>query len=159
MTNQTLIEQLKDKKQAKPFGLHNKEAKEIFETARTKNCFVYWTDRIWQTPVSDCFRVEFTYILKPDYKPGSEYVDLKIDLHEGFYGAWSPCKEDESVVLPFRFTHLHYLPSLPEFDCFWLDEGNSYRDGNSYVGPARIAGLMFEGKKVFARFRVCGAEK
>ena len=139
-----LIEQLKKPEKAQPLGLLSGEKQEVFRKARIENCLDF-RGMTWEKP-SHNFHYANTYILNPDYKPESEYVDLEIQLHEGFYGAWSPSKDDESIVLPFRFTHLHCLLSLPGFDHFERDTGQ-------ILLSEHVANAIYSDGKVFARFR------
>lgn len=161
-----LIEQLKDPKQAQPYGLyrtHCPEKAEVLKKAGWKNrlvleegCFTPDYDNIGPADArSNLHRNQFTFILKPDYKPEPEYVDKEIYIKKEAHVEWLGIYKTNyrQDVLPHTFTHLHCLSSLPGFVCFWLDEGDGYHDGNSYVGPARIAGLIEEGRKIYARFR------
>lgn len=154
----TLIEQLKDPKLAQSFGVYEKyfpEKAEIIKKAYPKGCRYFSSfSREWNdVPRGENPTQSDTYILKLDYQPEPEYVDLEIDLHEGWYGVWSPCKDDESITLPFRFTHLHCLPSLPGFFCFWQEEnGEGYKD-TEHISFEVVATAISPDNTVFARFR------
>lgn len=86
------------------------------------------------------------YRLKPDYKPEPEYVDLEIGFEGGFCGFYGACS-DKGILLPFAFTHLHCLPSLPGFVGFFYD------DLNFTARFEEVATKKRDGKNVIARFR------
>ncbi len=150
MTEQNLIEQLKDPKQARPFGLLKKyfpqKARQI-ESAFPDGCLIHSARGEFfemrataREPSLNC-----TYILKPDYQPEPEYVDLEIELlANGFYGA---CKDKKCIgPLPYAFTPLHCLPSLLGFDHF-------VSEGGQTLHLEHIAQTIRISKKVYARFR------
>jgi len=137
-----LIKQLKEPKQAQPFGLLSKEKQIICEIAGKKNCSLYTCDG-WVKPSSGAFSRSTAYILKPDYQPDPEYVDLEIDIEDVFYGVW---RTDDSAFLPYPFTSLHCLPSLPGFYRFFLEDAQT-------LHLEHIAERIHNGAKVYARFR------
>lgn len=144
-----LIEQLKDPKQAQPFGLRTPEEQEALKKAGKENC--RWLSRsgnwIYEEEHKNFpFCIIITYILQSDYQPKPEYVDFEIELDDGFYGARSYTCNYKGVLLPFTFTHLHCLPSLPEFDHFFLE-------GGQIQHLEHIAESIHNGAKVYARFR------
>ena len=92
--------------------------------------------------------------IKPDYQPEQEFVDLEIVKHSQvtveqnwWLGVWKYSDLEEHKFLPHFFTHLHILPSLPNF------EGFKEEHVEGTLAIERIARYIHEGKKVFARFR------
>lgn len=80
MTNTEIIIKLKRKDLAQPFGLLNKEEQEVLKKAG-KNNLLWLTDMcVWISPVAFSIHPNniSTYILKPDYEPEPEYVDIEI---------------------------------------------------------------------------------
>ena len=79
-----------------------------------------------------------------------EYVDLEIvlDNTERWLGVYD---KNCNTFLPFGFTHLHCLSSLPNFKEFWYEteKGNNWY----FTNDGLVATYIDEGKKVFARFR------
>lgn len=142
-----LIEQLKDPKQAQAFGIYQQYYPKKEETLKNagKENLLYHDLPEWRAKKEARFFSYSTYILKPDYQPEPEYVNLEIELEDGFYGAWR-----ERELLPCIFTHLHCLPCLPGFHGFWGDENPKCEDDLAcqYVGRE-----IEKGKKVYARFR------
>ena len=149
-----LIEKLKDKNYVRAFGLMSKEEQECLEKAGKSNCFVF-DGRSWFSMdyYSDKrFHTGCTYAIKPDYKPEPEFVDLEIDedieISTGI--RWLGVHKDEkSSFLPYLFTHLHCLPSLPNFERFHENDD----DEDDFLSIEWIATNIDEGKKVVARFR------
>lgn len=151
MADQSLIKKLKDPEQAQPFGIYEKyfpEKAAILKKANKENCLLL-IDNNWKNLNSGSFCKHMTYTLKPDYQPEPEYVDLEIELDDGFYGACS----DKGILLPFAFTHLHCLPSLPGFFCFWQEEKNEGYKDTEHISPYVVATRIDGGMKVYARFR------
>lgn len=141
-----LIEKLKNKDYVRAFGLMSAEEQKVFEKVDATNCLFYNYHGKWEC--LDLGRSNFlncnTYAIKPDYKPEPEYVDLEIVEYES--GMWLGVYSDMKGI-PHHFTHLHCLPSLPNFECFWYEEqphGMSIED---------VATRISEGHKVYARFR------
>ena len=82
------------------------------------------------------------YRIKPDYQPEPEFVDLEIKS-EQMLGVY----RREHKFLPYNFTNLHYLPSLPNFAGF-------HREGLTVsLDLEYVAKYIFEGKKVYAKLR------
>ena len=149
-----LIEKLKKNKTV--FGLMSSEERECFKKVGKKNCLCFHGGQ-WGGPnnSNDCFNYQFTYAIKPDYQPEPEFVDLEIVRHaEGtveqtwWLGVWA----DKRAELPHAFTHLHCLPSLPNFEGFWHDYDKKM--GRRYFcNITEAAPKISEGHKVYARFR------
>ena len=144
-----LIEKLKKNKTV--FGLMSSEERECFKKVGKKNCLCFHGGQ-WGGPnnSNDCFNYQFAYAIKPDYKPEPEFVDLEIERSDGWLGVskWG----DDAMFLPFEFTHLHCLPSLPNFEGFWHDYDKKM--GRRYFcNITEAAPKISEGKKVYARFR------
>lgn len=128
MNTQEIIEKLKDPKQAQPLCLRSKEEQKILIKAAPKNC-LFLCDRLGWTE---------NYILKPDYEPESEWMDvevkvagIRLQVHVPDRGMWP----------------IQSLPSFVKFIKFWR------ADDESTQAPEDVATLIYEGKKVFARFR------
>ena len=82
-----------------------------------------------------------------------EFVDLEIIEFEQDSGKWlGVLMGGNEIILPYQFTHLHCLPSLPNFEGFY-GEDDLVKGGSVFVFAENIARQISEGKKVFARFR------
>jgi hypothetical protein len=144
-----LIKKLQDKSYVRAFGLMSPEEQQILATAKYKNRFVFisgWVDDFDGVGGRD----EFTFALKPDYQPEPEYVDLEIkqEGHRLAVHSVHPFPVHYYHFMPHNFTPLHCLPSLPNFEGFWV---------NSPSTPCSfeyISRTIRNGKKtVYARFR------
>jgi len=147
-----LIEKLKDKNYVRAFGLMTPEEQECLRKAGPKGGVIMYNDRGWESRSDwnfDCPRI--TYAIKPDYKPEPEFVDLEIKVNTKYpdYEWLGVLDEDCPFPLPHIFTHLHCLPSLPNFDGFY----NKKTDGETRENITWIATLISEGMTVYARFR------
>lgn len=154
-----LIEKLKKKGYVRAFGLMTPEEQECFEKVGKKNCIYLLTNEENEDSWMDgkyshkVFKGDTTYAIKPDYQPEPEYVDLEIERcsdSEGivWLGAWSEehiKPSEKGMKLPYPFTHLHCLPSLPGFDGFEVD-------GNT-IPTEYVASNISVGCKVIAKFR------
>lgn len=149
--DEELIEKLKDKDQAKALGRHSQDTREIFEKAGPKNCLCY-TMAGWKQPTQ--FFMQLEYILKPDYQPEPEYVDLEITNTGRWLGVVIGIGDalnlsDDNSIPYYPFIRLHCLVSLPNFEYFWLKTQAS----DITISFERVAKKRSEGKKVYARFR------
>jgi len=138
-----LINKLKDKNYVRAFGLMTPEEQECFNEIGMKNCEIYRYSK-WNQAVHNIFHTDSTYRIKPDYQPEPEFVDLEIVEYVEWLGVWNT---PESLFLPHQFTHIHGIPSMPNFEGFWV---------NTKSTPASIdyiSQIRHSGKKVFARFR------
>ena len=86
--------------------------------------------------------------INPNYKPEPVYEDIEITQQGAWLGIVRPWAGDYSRF-PFDFTHLHCLPSLPNFDCFWHDNKGAQWN----IAVIHVASKISEGKTVYARFR------
>jgi len=154
-----IIEKLKDKNYVRPFGLMTPEEQECFRKVGIKSCETY-NQAYWQQAVGGCmfeYDQDCTYAIKPDYQPEPEYVDWEIVKgNDNFLGIHRRIFNDPPI--PFSFTHLHCVPSLSGFNCFWHDEGpgiagKGYMHKNSFWSIGLVSPKKAEGKKVYARFR------
>ncbi len=146
---QEIIEKLKDKTKVKAFGLMEPEEREVYKKAGNRNCLYYLVKDSWPSTLSGNFLDANTYIIKPDYQPEPEFVDLEIVMTGGCWlGVW---QEDDSPLPHQNFTQLHCLPSLPNFHCFW--SGEIYTAGRLFWQTGTVASIKANGKKVWARFR------
>ena len=149
-----LIEKLKDKNYVRVFGLMTPEEQECFMKVGKKNCLFYSLGG-WNIGDNEFFVDITTYAIKPDYQSEPEFVDLEIIKYSQgtveqswWLGVWKYSDLEEHKFLPHLFTHLHILPSLPNF------EGFKEEHVEGTLAIERIARYIHEGKKVFARFRV-----
>jgi len=115
-----LIEKLKDPKRAQPFGILSPEEQKCLKKAGKANLISYSRTGWHNTTGEELFKTD-TYAIKPDYHPKPEYVNLEIEeFADGentkWLGVWNT---PEAFFLPHQFTHLHCLPSLPNFDGFY----------------------------------------
>ena len=152
-----LIEKLKDKTYVRAFGLMSPEEQEVLEKVGISNrlvlCHSGWDGDLF--PIRGKQRIHYTYAIKPDYQPEPEFVDLEIVRHaEGtveqtwWLGVWA----DKRAEIPNAFTHIHCLPSLPNFEGFWHDYDKKM--GRRYFcNITEAAPKISEGHKVYARFR------
>ena len=149
-----LIEKLKDNKVGWLFL--NKEERECLKQANLKAAVDNlkfsgeWegSSKGWDLSgpgANEVFRI------KPYYQPESEYVDLEIVSRAcsdiGASGAQWLGVLSSASFLPWNFTHLHCLPSLPNFECFW--KNNPHEE--IYVDI--VARNIRNNYKVYARFR------
>lgn len=148
-----LIEKLKDKTYVRAFGLMSVDERRCFRVVGRTKCGCYVNNR-WNfedTGESNTFDDDCTYAIKPDYKPEPEYVDLEIKVHNDEDIKWLGVYNNDapSGLMPYFFTHLHCLPSLPNFERFYLeDKGVKWP-----TVTEDIATRIDEGETVYARFR------
>ena len=141
-----LIEKLKDPKQAQPFCLRSKEEQEILKKAGKQNCLWVGRDEQWHTTEGVLFAADMCYILKLDYQPEPEYVDIPIIKENG--QGWLGITQQDDTDFPdynYGFIHLHCIPSIPSFEGFWWMAVK--------VAFTDVARHVDEGDKVVARFR------
>jgi len=153
-----IIEKLKDKNYVRAFGLMTPEEQECFKKVGLNNCIRYAGKKVqdeknfWErAPETIHFSLLATYVIKPDYQPEPEYVNLEIVKgNDNFLGIHRRIFSNDPPI-PFSFTHLHCVPSLSNFDQFWWDSDTGTRFGSVCI--ENVARLRAEGKKVYARFR------
>ena len=149
-----MIEKLK--KNEKPFGLLEPEEQAMIKDMMCGGHTLKYIGEKWIALIaldaSCCYPVKSaTYAIKPDYKPEPEFVDLEIRVKSDGTWRWLgvPDCAGNYDWLPHHFTHLHCLPSLPNFaGFFWKDKIIIY---STYID--HVANRIAEGHKVFARFR------
>jgi len=148
-----IIEKLKDKNYVRAFGLMTPEEQELFKKVKKQNCIIYNLGKHWldcQNSKEEFYDIQ-TYAIKPNYQPEPEYVDWEIVKgNDNFLGIHRRIISNDPPI-PFSFTHLHCVPSLPNFDQFWWDSDTGTRFGSVCIES--VARLRAEGKKVYARFR------
>ena len=148
--NKELIEKLKDKNYVRAFGLMTPEEQECLISVGKINCMWYSMHKWQDASDTSGFFDDFTYAIKPDYRPAPEFVDVEITQQGSWLGITRPWAEDYSRF-PYDFTNLHCLPSLPGFRGFWHKGLNdSFIGGDHYE---EIAEMIDEKTKVYARFR------
>lgn len=147
-----LIKKLKDKSYVKAFGLMSDEERQCLRNVGWKNR-IYYADKGW---VTDCdviglssYRWPLTFAIKPDYQQELKFVDLEIEEEGGFLGVY--IKNKWYAELPYAFTHLFCLPSLPNFEEFRYESSPGMTICNSSL--TGVAKRISEGRKVYARFR------
>ena len=142
---QERIEKLKDPKQAQPFWMRTKEDQDILVKAETKNQLVTNPQKFpaWYEP-TDVVKAwpDEVRILKPDYKPEQEYIEIEIevvnkgvwleDAAPGWTGDCSICKAS-----------MH-----KDFVCF------HYIDGSETVVPGNVPNWLRlnPGQTMYTRF-------
>jgi len=95
-----------------------------------------------------------TYRIKPDYQPEPEFEDLEIvKYYQGVakQACWLGVWKEDYDFLPYEFTHLHCLPSLPNFNKFWFTDDLTGKECK--VLYSDVSNARDQGSKVFARFR------
>ena len=85
-----------------------------------------------------------TYAIKSE----PEYIDLEIVEDGCFLGVNQP-KDVAFLRMPFKFTHIHWITALPNFDYFWCDDEKK----RLRIGLETIAGRIRNKHKVYARLR------
>jgi hypothetical protein len=151
MIDTKTLEELKDPKKAQAFGIYKQyhsEKADILEKVGKEN-LLYHDPPEWRQKDRTAFFSFRTYILKPDYQPEPEYVDLEIIKRGGWLGVWRLGNR----FLPKPFTHLYCLPSLPGFQCFWHSNDDKFSQ-HAHVNIDVVASLVRQScHKVYARFR------
>ena len=147
-----LIKKLKDKNYVRVFGLMSPEEQECFRKANNDNAVIMYVSTEgnkaeWHSGKCKFDCPDYTYAIKPDYQPEPEFVDLEIrsDSTNDWLGV--PDCGGNYDWLPYHFTHLHCLPSLPNFVGFHYDEETTVRFED-------VANLIDKKDTVFVRFRV-----
>ncbi len=137
--NKELIEKLKHKDLAQPYCLLTKKEKRILKDAGYKNRLVLQVDGTFFSDAEGNKQNLDVYILKPDYEPEPEWID--IEIVEG--GQWLKLKENQ----PGKPGNTWLLDCVanPRFVGFVSDSG--------WVRLEEIATRIHNGQKVIARFR------
>jgi len=150
--NKELIEKLKIKYYVRAFGLMLPEEQECFREVGKGNCLWYYSNSWSGNSMSDnCFSNHMTYAIRPKYQPEPEFVDLEIIQQGNWLGITRPWAEDYSRF-PSDFNNLHCLPSLPNFEGFYMPDPVA-KDGHEYLFIGTVARNIAKGKTVYARFR------
>ena len=134
-----IIERLKDKKQAQPFGLRSEVEKEVLKTAGKSNTLYYDGVGNWMELTNPSWCIDSTYILKPGYKPKPEYVDVPVENILDLLCVRIGCASDKP---------LYYVPAMPRFMEYYSEPAMECE-----IGWMDIATILHEGNKVYARFR------
>jgi len=144
-----LIKKLKDKNYVRAFGLMSPEEQECFRKANNDNAVIMYVSTEgnkaeWHSGKCKFDCPDYTYAIKPDYRPEPEFVDLEIvqntdraDKWLGVHGA---------LLASYDFVDLHCLPSLPKFVGFHYDKETTARLED-------VANLMDLKETVYARLR------
>ena len=153
--NKELIEKLKIKYYVRAFGLMLPEEQECFKKVGIKNCIIYGgmcgkQGAEWRDTTAE-LQGDFTYAIKPDYQPEPEFQDVEIIQQGNWLGITRPWAEDYSRF-PSDFNNLHCLPSLPNFEGFYMPDPVA-KDGHEYLFIGTVARNIAKGKTVYARFR------
>ena len=145
-----IIKKLQDKKFVRPFGLMEEilpGSHEAYQKAKPINCLVYMSNGAWPTSRPDGFNDTLTYAIKPNYQPGSEYIDLEIKVVDGWLRV---NQKDNALPEPHGSLAIHYLPCLPNFECFWYNFEGVEIEG---ITLTIVSKTIDEGKTVYARLR------
>ena len=135
-----IIEHLKDKSTAQPFGLRTPEEQEIFRKAGKPNVLYYCVDGTWEILTNPDWCCDSTYILRPDYQPEPEYIDIEL-VPDGIF--W---KLKKSMPCCIANDSLRMVPIHRQFVKFRTD--------SNYTRHAGIAtDWANKDEKVVARFR------
>ena len=145
--NKDLINQLKNNEKA--LGLLSIEEKACFEKVGKENCLCY-SESGWQEVGIGTFLKSMIYAIKSDYQPEPEYVGLEIVKCEQDSGEWLGVHSDGFSFLPYQFTHLHCLPSLPSFVGFYYERAGGITPGSIFA--TSVAKKIRQGETVCARF-------
>lgn len=96
-----------------------------------------------------------SFLLEDQSEPRkSEYIDLPIVQIEEWLGVQILLKDEHFDLLPFPFTHLHCLPSLPGFAGFWTRNKDIQCERYIPVPFERVPIERNEGRAVIARFKI-----
>ena len=148
-----LIKKLKDKNYVRAFGLMSDEEQECFKKIKEKNCIKYngcaGRDAVWMQAYSFCSTD--TYAIKPDYETDPDYEDFEIKTFStkrlGISYRQKCFSNPNSIMIP-----LHELPSLPNFEEFWTNSGDSERLRRLLLAE-HVAREIAQSKTVYARLR------
>ena len=142
-----LIEKLKDKEQAMPFWMRTEAEREVLMKAAPNG--LLWTDKrvwpAWKESLTRASQLECNiYILKPDYRPEPEYVDVEI-VADGC----GQLRLKNSLPGKFGMWPIDMCVRHKDFDYFWYETGPVI---TSHLAIHDVAPAKRKNKKVFARF-------
>jgi len=156
-----LIDRLKNKNYVRAFGLMKPEEQDVLESVGWMNRLVYIPKKWYPDgdKIKERERTHLTFCIKPGYQPEPEFVDYLIEICEDANcepGTFLGVKEklDNSPILPHDHTYLYCLPSLPNFVHFFAATKNC--NDKQIILSEHVAGYIYSGKKVYARFRTGG---
>ena len=136
-----IIEHLKDKSKAQPYGLRTEEEQAVLKKAGPANCIHATGNEHLEWSQSKHTWAGAAYILKPDYQPEPEFIDIELVLDGVF---WELKKAMPGCA---AFTRVERAPIHQQFVHF-------RKDSNHYTRHAgRATDWANEGQKVVARFR------
>ena len=149
----TLIEKLKDPKQAQPYWMlykyHPEAAKIIAEAKPEELLYVTGRNSDWRTPKGQrC--PDYIYIIKSDYQPPQEYVDLPIIQSGGLFGIDNkPIGADNLLFpcFPHQFVNIGLIMAI------WTFRGCYNTTQAVYVPVDEVANYIENGNTVVAHFR------
>ena len=141
-----LIEKLKDKKQAQPYGLLSDDERDVLETAGKNNCYIYCEGGGWEISHRVSFSYCYAYILKPDYEPEPEYIEIEIEVDgQGMYVLKEGISGCEYKMLWWAETH-------KDFVCFHDPFGKETTNAGDVPGWMRTLAAQDGDIKMHARF-------
>ena len=141
--NQELIKKLQDPDQAQPFYMRTKEEQDILKEAGVGNCLTTDLDIFpqWNEPNMPVSLWSVTcYILRPDYQPKPEYIDIAIVVDGG-----GELRLERSIPGRLGRGRIDILPGRKEFAGFY-----STTQPNA-IATEDVATLIREGFPVWAR--------
>ncbi len=141
MTNAEMIEMLKDKSKARPLGLLSKEEQGILTEAGRYNCLYYDWRNTWIEWHENTLYSNNTYILKPDYRPEPEYVEIEVVVvGNGVLMLKRPSPNA-------RYQEISNIVGDKDFHEF-----KDNKTGVCTKNPGSVPAWKREGHKVYARF-------
>ena len=140
--NKDLIKKLQDNKAHRIFIDMSEEEHQVLWKLKEKGFVQVLTNMMkWTVYSSGLLNIDI-YRINPNYQQEPEFVDLEITVN----GQWLGIVSNDIKVLPFVFTKLYELPSLPNFVEFRYENGIT-------LYFIHVASKVAQGNKVFARLR------
>lgn len=142
---QERIEKLKDPKQAQPWGVLTLAEISIMGKAGKANMLTLYRGCEWKTPVADERFADMSYILKPNYEPDPEYIEIKVILFGGTYRL-------EEVSPNTACKEFPIITADKDFVCFHDPFGKETTNAGDVPGWMRTLAAQDGDIKMHARF-------